>query len=100
MPSIAQSRERGVEERIQAHKRSETHYNVYNPKSKSAYDVYKSPGGTWYCTCPFATKSNKVGTGNNCKHLQRVLDKENGCGKSTCRVGKLCAFCTYESNML
>ena len=100
MPTVTSSRAKGIEERIQAHKKSDTEYVVFNPKSKSSYGVFKSLTGVWYCTCPFAQKSGKVTVGSECKHLRRVLDKENGCGKNNCRVGKLCTFCTFEERML
>jgi len=100
MPTIASSRDKGLEDRIQAHKKSDTHYVVFNPKSKSSYGVFKSTvTNTWYCTCPFAQKSGKVMNGSECKHLRRVLDKENGCGRNNCRAGKLCASCSFEERM-
>ena len=100
MPTVDSSRAKGKAEQIQAHRISENEFVVYNPTSKSQYSVLRSAGGTWYCTCPFATKSNRVGTGSNCKHLQRVLDKLAGCGRGTCREGALCASCRFEERML
>lgn len=99
MPDVTVSRMRGKHERIQAHRKGDAHYVVYNPTSGSAYDVFKSPGGVWYCTCPFAQKGNHVRSGNNCKHLQRVLDKESGCGIGLCRDGNLCASCKFDQQM-
>lgn len=100
MPTIESSRQKGIQEHIQAHRINDSQYVVYNPTSKSSYGVFRSVAGTWYCTCPFAQKSSRVGTGSNCKHLQRVLDKLQGCGKGTCREGKLCASCSFEERML
>jgi hypothetical protein len=100
MPTIASSRQKGTDERIQAHRISDSEYRVYNPTSKSAYSVLRSAGGTWHCTCPFAVKGNHLRNGSECKHLRRVLDKLQGCGVGTCREGKLCASCLFVERML
>lgn len=104
MPTIEQSRQRAKDERLQAHKISDTEYHVYNIVKHTSYAVFKSNSGQWYCTCPFATKGSQI-VGGNCKHLQRVLDKElcTTCGStgSTYNIvdGK-CANCkAYESLM-
>ncbi len=79
MPDIQQSRIRAVDEKLQAHKISESEYKVYNVSKGTSYDVVKSKGGVWTCNCPWNTKGSRIREGN-CKHLVRVLDKENGCG--------------------
>lgn len=104
MPTRESSREKARDERLQAHKKSSDHYVVYNPTSQSAYDIYRSPGGVWFCTCPYAQKSSRVSNSNPCKHLARVLDKEEGCitcGNSRDRlVNQKCAGCySYERIM-
>lgn len=100
MPTIESSRKKAVEEKLQAHRKSDTEYAVYNPVKNTAYSVMLSPGGTWYCTCPFATKGNHLQYGAECKHLRRVLDKLKGCGQGICREGKLCASCRFVDRML
>jgi hypothetical protein len=79
MPTPLESRVRAKDERLQAHRQDDGSYIVYNPSSGSKYAVIQATSGTWYCTCPFATKSSRPSELNPCKHLQRVLDKEAGC---------------------
>ena len=102
MPTIEQSRQRAKDERLQAHKRSDTMYQVFNPTSKSAYYVYRSESGTWICTCPFAIKGSRLAAGD-CKHLVRVLDKEMGCRQCNVNDGSLkkgiCAQCRFHNKM-
>lgn len=100
MPTIQQSRERGIQEKLQAHKIGENEYRVYNPSKGTSYTVIKSPTGFWHCDCPFMTKGSHVGTRGVCKHITRVLDKLRGCGKGYCRAGKLCASCAFEERMM
>lgn len=99
MPTIASSRQKASAEHIQAHRVSPTEYIVYNPTSKSQYSVLQSQGGTWYCTCPYATKGNHLRNGSECKHLRRVLDKLQGCGRPNCRADKLCPSCSFIDRM-
>lgn len=100
MPTIDQSRQRAVDERLQAHRLSENEYRVYNPTKKTSYSVIKSASGFWTCTCPFMTKGSHVGTQGVCKHITRCIDKERGCGINYCRAGALCASCRFEKRML
>lgn len=101
MPTIQTSRERAVNERLQAHRVSDTEYRVYNTVKKTAYSVTKSGSGYWHCTCPFMTKGSHVGTEGVCKHLTRVFDKEKGCGRNPrCRIDSPCSVCKYEIRML
>lgn len=99
MPTIQQSRQRAIDERLQAHRISENEFRVYNTSKHTAYSVVQSGSGIWSCTCPFMTKGSHVGTQGVCKHITRVVDKLHGCGTQRCRAGKLCATCTYEFNM-
>lgn len=78
MPTLEESRQRAKDQKLQAHKKSDDMYIVYNPTSKSSYYVYRSESGTWVCTCPYAVKGSRIAAGD-CKHLTRVLDKERGC---------------------
>lgn len=96
MPSIAQSRARAKDERLQAHKQDDNTYIVYNPANKSSYKVYKN-AGVWICTCPFFTKGSRIQSGI-CKHLCRVIDREvgcTGCHKTDVRLNadRRCAPC-------
>jgi hypothetical protein len=100
MPTIEVSRKRAVDEKLQAHRISDSEYIVYNTVKKTQYSVTKSVSGNWHCTCPFMTKGSHVGTSGVCKHLTRVFDKLRGCGRGTCREGKLCASCSFEERML
>lgn len=79
MPSTERNRLRAYEESLQAHKVSDTEYIVYNVAKGSKYSVLKDVRGIWHCTCPWAVKKSSANP-DICKHLQRVLDKENGCG--------------------
>ena len=104
MPNIETSRQRAKEQKLQAHRISDTEYVVYNPTSKSQYSVLRSKSGTWYCTCPFATKSNRVSSTEICKHLARILDKEEGCVKCHDKIARLdsnreCANCRLLDRM-
>lgn len=102
MPTLEQSRQRAKDERLQAHKISDTQYRVYNPTSKSQYDVFKSTGGAWSCTCPFAVKGSRV-AGGDCKHLVRVLDREMGCkdchAKDVSLRNRTCDQCRFHNRM-
>lgn len=102
MPTIESSRAKAIADKIQAHRVSEDQYVVYNPSNNpiTKYSVHRSPGGTWYCTCPYATRGNHLRNGSECKHLRRVLDKLQGCGKGTCRADKLCPSCSFTDRML
>jgi uncharacterized Zn finger protein len=100
MPTIQQSRQRALDERLQAHQIGENEYRVYNTVKHTSYSVLKSASGIWSCTCPFMTKGSHVGTQGVCKHITRVLDKLRGCGQNYCRAGKLCASCRFEEKML
>ncbi len=79
MPDIRSSRIKGSKDKIQAHKIKDGVYKVYNPTSGSAYDVVRTGNGVWTCNCPYNTKGSRLREGN-CKHIVRVMDKENGCG--------------------
>jgi hypothetical protein len=99
MPTIEQSRKRAIDERLQAHRISDTEYRVYNTVKGTNYSVLQSGSGLWSCTCPFMTKGSHVGTQGVCKHITRVVDKLRGCGVNRCRAGKLCASCKFEERM-
>lgn len=102
MPTIQKSRERAVDEKIQAHRISDTEYRVYNIVKGTSYSVTRinTESNNWHCTCPYMTKGSHVGNNYGvCKHLTRVFDKLRGCGKGTCRAGKLCASCRFEDRM-
>lgn len=101
MPTIETSRQRASAEKIQVHKVSDTEYVVYNPTKGTHYSMTRSVTGTWYCTCPFMTKGSHIGNNSGvCKHLTRLFDKLRGCGRGTCREGKLCRSCQFEERML
>lgn len=79
MPTLDQSRQRAKDEKLQAHLQEDGSYIVYNTSKGTSYPVYKSPTtGVWYCTCLYAQKASHIRPGI-CKHLARVLDRENGC---------------------
>jgi hypothetical protein len=103
MPTLEQSRQRAKNERLQAHKIDDHMYRVYNVVKNTHYDVLKSRSGIWTCTCPFAVKSSHIKPGV-CKHLARVLDKENGCqgcqAKNRRLVDGKCPSCRFEDKML
>lgn len=80
MPDAKLNRARGVAEKLQAHKVSDTEYRVYNVTKGSSYSVLLAKNGVWFCTCPWAVKKSSSNP-DICKHLQRVIDKENGCAE-------------------
>lgn len=83
MPTLAESRKRAKDERLQAHRIDDTTYRVYNVAKGTSYDVIQTRSGAWICTCPYSVKGSHIRAGQ-CKHLTRVQDKING---STCDCG-------------
>lgn len=108
MPTIEQSRKRAIDEKLQAHRISDTEFRVYNPSKHTSYSVTMTlaEDGTpknYHCDCPFMTKGSHVGTQGVCKHMTRVIDKMRGCAQGTvgskCRAGNLCASCRFDERM-
>lgn len=102
MPTVQQSRKRALDEKLQAHRISDTEYRVYNIAKGTSYSVTRinAQSKNWHCNCPFMTKGSHVGTTGVCKHLTRVFDKLRGCGQNYCRAGNLCASCRFEDRMI
>lgn len=104
MPTIQQSRKRALDEKLQAHRISETEFRVFNPTKGTAYSVTlrlddNGNPAYYHCDCPFMTKGSHVRTEGVCKHLTRVIDKLRGCGQGYCRAGSLCASCRFDERM-
>lgn len=69
------ARERATRDRIRAlYKRAKkgglSWYKVFNLSKHTVYKVYQCGIDRWRCTCP------TDGSKQRCKHVQRVLDRE------------------------
>lgn len=88
MPTREESRARAKSEKLQAHPREceltgYTYYVVYNVKRGTSYEVRPVTDlagnvirGSWICNCPWQRHGGSA-RGGPCKHVTRVLDKEN-----------------------
>lgn len=90
-PTVSQrARQRATESRLRAvrvpskHAGGQHWYKVYNLTKHVMYKVYRvgiNPNGTdaWRCSCPTQ--------GQRCKHVQRVLDREEALTKQQQKDG-------------
>lgn len=77
MPTPTESRQRAKTERLQAHKIDKNNYTVYNVIKHTKYSVMRAVNGSWHCTCPYMTLSNRIA--GVCKHIIHVQDRAEGC---------------------